>query len=78
MLGQMNCNLLHIAAAPGRRTVAQPGGDGNGQGGGGGGRGQPKPANLSNCPRTLYDLLAEYSRGLGGCKAARNFNQSER
>ena len=36
------------------------------------------PADLSSCPRTLYDLWLEYEQGLGGRKAARLFTAQER
>lgn len=58
---------------------AQGGGAGN-QGGGvlGAGNNGGPPADLSNCPRTLYDLWLEYETGLGGRKAARLFSAQER
>ena len=48
-----------------------------------GGVGRPReerlnPANLSACPKTLYDLWAEYTTGLGGNKAACEFTTRER
>ena len=39
---------------------------------------RPKPAKLSRCPRSLYDLWKEYEVGLGGCKAAKDFTRAER
>lgn len=36
------------------------------------------PAELSSCPRTLYDLWLEYEEGIGGRKAARLFTAQER
>ena len=36
------------------------------------------PANLSKCPKTIYDLWIEYTTGLGGNKAACEFTQQER
>jgi hypothetical protein len=35
-------------------------------------------ATLSTCPRDLHSLWEEYEHGLDGCKAAKNFNPTER
>ena len=35
-------------------------------------------AKLSKCPRSLYDLWKEYEFGFHGCKAAKDWNASER
>ena len=36
------------------------------------------PASLSRCPRSLFDLWTEYVYGIGGNKAAKDFNYKER
>ena len=35
-------------------------------------------ANLTACPRTLYDLWDEYTVGIGGSKPAKDFTAQER
>ena len=35
-------------------------------------------AKLSKCPRSLFDLWKEYAFGFHGCKAAKDWNASER
>jgi hypothetical protein len=82
----LNCNINRVAMAPARvlpgpaatsgQPVAQAGGNNNQQqvaanvvvGGG----------TLSPLPRTLYDLWVEYTTGIGGRKAARDFTAYER
>jgi hypothetical protein len=67
--------VLAGPAAPGRQLAAQAGRNNNQQvaanvvvGGG----------TLSPLPRTLYDLWVEYTTGIGGRKAARDFTALER
>ena len=36
------------------------------------------PASLSRCPRSLFNLWTEYGYGIGGNKAAKDFNYKER
>jgi hypothetical protein len=79
----LNTNINRVAMAPARvlagpaaaaQPAAQPGGNNNQQqqvapiGGG----------TLSPLPRTLYDLWVEYTTGIGGRKAARDFTARER
>jgi hypothetical protein len=67
--------VLAGPAAPGGQPAAQAGGNNNQQqvaanvvlGGG----------TLSPLPRTLYDLWVEYTTGIGGRKAARDFTALE-
>ena len=40
--------------------------------------GKRQNVSLSNTPRTLYDLWEEYTKGLGGAKAAKDFTEKER
>lgn len=82
----INDNIRRLSMNPIRRmnqgaAGGQPAGEGDGGGNignqAGGNQGGP-PAELSSCPRTLYDLWREYEEGLGGRKAARLFTAQER
>jgi Transcriptional activator of glycolytic enzymes len=82
----INDNIRRLSMNPIRcmnqgAAGGQPAGEGDGGGNignqAGGNQGGP-PAELSSCPRTLYDLWREYEEGLGGRKAARLFTAQER
>jgi hypothetical protein len=84
-------NVRRIAIAPARRVAGGGGGNGGnagnnaGAGGGGNNAGAGNgngnggaAAALSPTPRSLYVLWQEYTVGIGGRKAAREFNAEER
>ena len=77
----LNRNINRVAMAPARVLAgpAAPGGQPATQAGGGNNQ-QQFAANvtLSPLPRTLYDLWVEYTTGIGGRKAARDFSTIER
>ena len=78
-LTKLNNNISRLAAAPGRRSIANVGA--RGMEGGPPGDGQPTRrlvASLGSRPKTLHDLWVEYSLGTSGKKAARDFSDSER
>jgi len=79
-LTKLNNNISRLAAAPGRRSIANGVGA---RGMEGGPPGDPQPtrrlvASLGSRPKTLHDLWVEYSVGAIGKKAARDFSDSER
>jgi len=75
-LTQINRNVQRVAAAPGRRRVV--GEDESNADASGTGRPVRLGATLSNRPKSLHDLWAEYSTGLCGRKAAQHFTPNER
>ena len=82
-LDKIDNNLKRLAIMPPwRRRNPRVGGRGDSSGGGGGSGSNESelvpPANLSNCPKNLYVLWAEYESGIGGNKPARLFTASER
>jgi hypothetical protein len=72
---KIDSNVKRLAMMPARCSLPASGVGGVG----GSNESQPiRPANLCKCPKNLYVLWAEYESGVGGNKAARMFNLSER